>query len=114
MNQMFLLTDKLNDLPAWFYLSFPQLKIINIERPNYRMREEFIRQMAVYFSGYREADADQKQTFLDRFVGQTEGFTYTDLNHVRILAQKQKFDVQHVDQAVMLYRHGVQENPWTK
>ena len=78
------------------------------------MREEFIRQMAVYFSGYREADADQKQTFLDRFVGQTEGFTYTDLNHVRILAQKQKFDVQHVDQAVMLYRHGVQENPWTK
>ena len=26
VNQMFLLTDKLNDLPAWFYLAFPQLK----------------------------------------------------------------------------------------
>ena len=114
VNQMFLLTDKLNDLPAWFYLAFPQLKIINIEKPNYRAREEFIRQMAVYFNGYQTAQPQQQKVFLDRFVGQTEGFTYTDLNNVRIIAQKQRYGIQHVDRAVMLYRHGVQENPWTQ
>ena len=114
VNQMFLLTDKLNDLPAWFYLAFPQLKIIHIEKPDYRTREEFIRQMAGYFNGYQTAEPEQKKIFLDRFVGQTEGFTFTDLNNVRIIAQKQRYGIQHVDRAVMLYRHGVQENPWTQ
>ena len=75
-NQMYLLTDKLNDLPAWFSLSFPQLKIINIERPDYRGRESFIREMASYFNGYQNAGPEAQRRFLDQFVGQTEGLTF--------------------------------------
>lgn len=113
-NQLFLLTDKLNDLPAWFYMSFPKLKIINVEKPNYQMREKFIRQMASYFSGVQGASYEQLKDFVNRFVGQTEGFTYQDMNNIRIIAQKQGLGIHDVDKAIMLYRYGVQENPWTQ
>ena len=113
-NQLYLLTDKLNDLPAWFSLSFPQLKIIHIERPDYRGRESFIREMAHYFSGYREAGPEVRRRFLDQFVGQTEGLTFLDLNNIRMIAMKQRLGVRSIDRAIMLYRHGVQVNPWTR
>ena len=113
-NQMYLLTDKLNDLPAWFSLSFPQLKIINIERPDYRGRESFIREMAAYFNGYQNAGPEAQRRFLDQFVGQTEGLTFMDLNNIRMIAIKQRLGVQNIDKAIMLYRHGVQVNPWTQ
>lgn len=113
-NQMFLLTDKLNDLPAWFYMSFPQLKIINVEKPNYRLREVFISQMSAYFAGAQNASLEQMKNFVNHFVGQTEGFTYMDMYNIRVVAQKQGLGVSDVDKAIMLYKHGVQENPWTQ
>lgn len=112
-NQLFLLTDKLNDLPAWFSISFPQLKVIHLERPDYRERELFVRGISSYFRGYQEAGEEMRKRFLDRCVGQTEGLTYTDLNHIRLIASRQRIEVEQVDKAIMLYRHGIRDNPWT-
>lgn len=111
-NQMFLLTDKRNDLPAWFYLSFPQLKIISVEKPNYRAREYFVRQLMPHFSGYGQTTQEQRARCIEQFVGKTEGLTFTDLNHVRLIAQEQHIPLWSIEKAILLYRYGVQENPW--
>ena len=42
-NKLLLIADKINDLPAWYYLSHPSLKAIDIPRPDYRLREQIIK-----------------------------------------------------------------------
>lgn len=111
-NKLFLLVDKLNDMPAWFSISFPQLKVINIERPNYQLRESFIRNISQYFTGFEQASPEAQKRFVDKFVGQTEGLSFLDLNNIREIAMKYRFSSQNVDKAIMLYRYGVQDNPW--
>ncbi len=113
-NQLYLLTAKLNDLPAWFTMSFPQMKVINIERPNYRDREVFIQNMASFFTDYAQAGQESRKLFLDQFVGRTEGLTYLDLNNIRMLAASNRVSIRNVDRVILLYRHGIYENPWTQ
>lgn len=111
-SRIILLTDKLNDLPAWFYVGVPKLKVIQITRPNYRLREQYIREMGSYIPGYADMEETERQGFLDRFVGLSEGFTLTDLNHVIRIMGQYRLKAGRVEQAVMFYRHGVTENPW--
>ncbi|MCR5734340.1 MAG: AAA family ATPase [Lachnospiraceae bacterium] len=113
-NQLFMIADKLNDLPAWYYLSHPSLKNIEIPRPDYRMRGFIIDGYAANYPGYNEASEDEKNRFKDTFVGATEGFTTQDIARVFQLARISDLNVNSVDKAILLYKHGVTENPWMK
>ena len=111
-NQLFLIADKLNDLPAWYSLTHPALKNINIPKPDYRMRGQIISSYAVNFPGYPEASQEDKKNFLDGFVGSSEGFTTQDIARVFQIARMNNLDVHGIDKAILLYKHGVQDNPW--
>ena len=113
-NELFLIADKINDLPAWFYLSHPSLKNIEIPKPDFRMRSQLIDCYASSYPGFNEATETEKSFFLDTFVGSTEGFTNRDLGRVIQIAQMERIGVNNVDKAILLYKHGVQENPWMK
>ena len=43
LNAIYLIVNKLNDLPAWFFLDNPAVKVINITTPGREEREAFIR-----------------------------------------------------------------------
>ena len=113
-NQLFLIADKINDLPAWYYLSHPSLKNINIPKPDYRMRGQIIAGYAANFPGYKEATDDERKLFNEVFVGSTESFTTQDIARVFQIAKFSNLDIHGIDKAILLYKHGVQDNPWLK
>lgn len=113
-NQLYLIADKLNDLPAWYSLSHPSLKNINIPKPDYRMRGQIISSYASNFPGYMQADPDERKLFTDTFVGSTEGFSTQDIARVFQIARMNRQDIRNIDKAILLYKHGVQDNPWLK
>lgn len=113
-NQLFLIADKLNDLPAWYSLTHPALKNINIPKPDYRMRGQIISSYATSFPGYSNASPDEQKIFNDAFVGSSEGFSTQDIARVFQIARMNNQDIRSIDKAIMLYKHGVQDNPWLK
>ena len=113
-NQLFLIADKLNDLPAWYSLTHPALKNINIPKPDYRMRSQIIISYAANFPGYPNATQEDQKIFNDTFVGSSEGFSTQDIARVFQIARMNNQDIHSIDKAIMLYKHGVQDNPWLK
>lgn len=112
--KIFLLTDKLNDLPVWFYYDFPLVKVVPISKPDYIMRDGIIRSIADRIAGYSQMNHAEKENFIRRFVGSTEGMIVRDLVMVYQIAIQQHIDAYHIDDAVMLHKYGVKDNPWTK
>ncbi len=113
-NQLFLIADKINDLPPWYYLSHPSLKNINIPKPDYLTRGQIIAGYSANFPGYSEASAEERKVFNEVFVGSTEGFTTQDIARVFQIAKISNLDIHGIDKAILLYKHGVQDNPWLR
>lgn len=111
-NQLYLIADKLNDLPAWYSLTHPALKNINIPKPDYRMRGQIINSYASNFPGYSTASPEEQQNFTDTFVGSSEAFSTQDIARVFQIAKFNNQNIHSIDKAIMLYKHGVQDNPW--
>ena len=113
-NQLYLIADKINDLPAWFYLTHPALKGIEIPKPDFRMRNQIVSGYATNFPGYINASDEEKNAFVNTFVGASEGFTTQDIARVFQLAKIGNLTINSVDKAILLYKHGVTDNPWLK
>lgn len=121
-NLMVFLVNKANDLPAWFFLDNPNVKIIKLSNPSKEEREALIKGMnfqtffdgKVYAaeSGYYEEHPDELERIQDRFVALTEGFSFTELNGLRRLCKKQCEHIKDMCSVIDLYKFGVKENPW--
>lgn len=90
------------------------LKNINIPKPDYRMRGQIINSYASTFPGYSNATPDEQKIFNDTFVGSSEGFSTQDIARVFQIARMNNQDIRSINKAIMLYKHGVQDNPWLK
>jgi len=142
-NLLIMLVDKTNDLPAWFCLNNPNVKILHLSTPGKEEREAFVKGEAfqsffrkdVYEAeigtfrvspeereqlGDEEADSLEKkrkkelEKIQDKFVGMTEGFTFLELNDLRALCQNEGISIAKMYEVVDLYRYGIRENPWTR
>lgn len=123
-NILVLIVNKVNDLPAWFYLNNPASKSITLSYPTKEEREALVKgeNFRSFFApdiyardsaAYEEAP-DELLKIQDRFVGLTEGFSFTELNALRRLCKSEKFPIARMTDVVDLYRYGVKENPWHK
>lgn len=121
-NLLLFLTNKVNDLPTWFYLNNPDVKTINVTTPDAQARLEFVsgNQLAQFFQ--RDIYAEDMRFYADnpsqldklqkKFVGLTEGFSYTDLIGMRTLCYREHYRIAHLASVVDLYRYGIKENKW--
>lgn len=112
LNRLYLLADKLNDIPAWFYLGVPQIKSISIPKPDYRIRTDVIEKLFTGFPGTEKMDLFARKEVVDRFVGLTDGLSLIDIDNIRLLMVDRNIEFGNIEKAVQLYRHGVQDNPW--
>ena len=123
-NIVIMLVNKANDLPAWFYLNNPDVKTIHIPTPDNQARMEFVSgdNLEAFFSA-EVWQEDRPQTEDDqarliklqkRFVGMTEGFTYTDLIGMRTLSRNEGYRLSQLPSVVEFYRYGIRENKWNK
>ena len=121
-NVVVLIVNKLNDLPTWFYLNNPDVKVVNIPTPTAEMRMEFVsgERMKQFFhpSVYErdmqvlQSNPDQLDKILKKFVGITEGFSYSDHIGLRTLCYNEEYHIPQLANVVDLYRYGIKENKW--
>ncbi len=121
-NLLILLVQKLNDLPAWFYLNNPLCKTIRIEAPDREERKRLISGKAwpTFFDStvYRtdmpfyEEHPEELTRLREKFVGLTEGLTFTELDAMRRLSKREQTPIRDLCAIVDLYKYGIKENPW--
>ena len=121
-NQIVILVDKLNDLPAWLYLNNPLCKSILLEAPDREERKRLISgpAFATFFDStvyrtdmpYYQAHPAELTRLQEKFVGLTEGMTFTDLDAMRRLSKREGTAIRDLCTIVDLYKYGVKENPW--
>jgi len=121
-NLVVMIVNKVNDVPAWFYLDNPNVKTINIGTPSKEEREALIKgeNFKTFFAAdvfdedypYYEKHPDELDRVQDRFVGLTEGFSFTEINGLRRLCKNEHTRIRQMSSVVDLYRYGVKENPW--
>ena len=122
-NLLILLVSKLNDLPAWFYLNNPSCKTIVLEAPDREERKRLISGSAwpTFFDStvYRtdmpfyEEHPEELNRLRERFVGLTEGLTFTELDAMRRLSKQECTPIRDLCTIVDLYKYGIKENPWS-
>ena len=121
-NLVVMIVNKVNDVPAWFYLDNPNVKTVSIGTPSKEEREQLIKgeNFASFFAAnifdedypYFEVHPDELEKIQDRFVGLTEGFSFTEINGLRRLCKNEKTRIRQMSSVIDLYRYGIKENPW--
>ena len=122
-NLLILLVNKLNDLPAWFYLNNPVCKILELDAPSREERKRMLegQNLAGFFSGtvyrrdmpYYSEHPEELERIRERFVGLTEGLSLTELEEMRLLSKQEETPIRDLCSIVDLYKYGIRENPWS-
>jgi len=113
-NLMFIVCDKVNDVPAWFYLNNPKVKSLLLTLPSREERKIYIDNYFETFLGSNEVNENDIEKIKRNFVGLTEGFRNSELNSLKKLMEKENISITDIGDAVTLYKYGIKENPWTK
>lgn len=123
-NLLILITNKANDIPAWFYLQNPNVKMITLSAPSKEEREALVKSpnFPSFFAGevymqdnpYYTEHPDELEKIQDKFVALTEDFSFTEINVLRRLCKNEKIRMQNLCDVIDLYKYGIRENPWKK
>ncbi len=121
-NLLILVVGKVNDLPPWFYLSNPNVKLITIGTPAREEREAllegdglrsfFTRRAWQREEAHYQAHPEELDKLRAHFVGLTEGLSFTELMGLRTLCVNEDIPVHELASVVDLYKFGIRENPW--
>ena len=121
-NIVVMIVNKVNDVPAWFYLDNPNVKTVSISTPSKEEREALVKgeNFASFFAAdvfdedypYYEEHPDELEKVHDKFVGLTEGFSFTEINGLRRLCKNERTHIRQMSSIIDLYRYGVKDNPW--
>lgn len=121
-NLVVMIVNKINDIPAWFYHENPNVKVITISAPAKEEREQLVKgpNFASFFNatvygediGFYENHPAELVKIQDKFVGLTEGFTFTEINGLRRLSKNERTRISQLPAVVDLYKFGIKENPW--
>ena len=124
-NLIILVVNKLNDLPAWFYLNNPSVHTVTISKPTLSEREKFIggSNFRSFFSDDRWKECTKlykdKNEELDKIKKNaaviTDGLMYSDLISISKISSSLRFDIKDLKSAVDVFKYGiVDQNPWNK
>ncbi len=123
-NLLILIANKANDIPAWFYLQNPGVKMITLSAPAREEREALVK--SANFPSFFAADVynedspyyrdhpEELARLQDQFVALTEGFSFTEINGLRRLCKNEKIRVRDLCDVIDLYKYGIRENPWKR
>ena len=112
-NLLFFLTDKENDLPAWFTLDNYFVKTISIPKPFENERKKIASVILnMFFEDYEKLSFKKKNDVLKTFVSQTAGLHTKDIIAIAQLAKEEKLSSIEILEAIRRYKIGVSENLW--
>jgi ATP-dependent Clp protease ATP-binding subunit ClpA len=114
-NLLFLVTEKLNDLPPWLYLNNPQAKALQIDLPDLHERKRFFNIMRENFhrgENLTQADALEKTRLA--FCDLSSGMTNIDLENIRSISVSEQVDILDMKNIIQRYKYGIVESEWDK
>lgn len=113
-NLLFLIVEKVNDIPTWFYLNNPYVRTLTISRPEKKVRAAVINARIDTLAGTKELTPDERKKAEDEFVALTNGMTLVELFGIFSLCQQKKCTVFRIREAVKMFRYGETESQWDK
>lgn len=113
-NLLFLIVEKVNDIPAWFYLNNPYVRTLTISRPEKEVRAAVINARIDTLAGAKELAPSDRRKAEDGFVALTDGMTLVELFGIFSLCQQKGYTIFQIREAVKLFRYGETESHWDK
>lgn len=103
-NIVVLITNKQNDLPAWFFLNNPTVKTLNIGYPSAEERRALLDDnnlpsffaSDIYQSQLGDFTPEDLEKLKNRFVARTEGFTNFEMANLRNLSRAQRTNMHEL------------------
>lgn len=122
-NLVIMLVNKQNDLPAWFCIDNPSVKVLNVGYPTSSERMQMLsteRGFKSFFARsivqeeYEETASDPQNVdnLVKRFVARTEGFSNYEITNLKNLCRNTKTHIRDLCSVIDLYTYGIQETPW--
>ena len=111
-NILFMVTDKANDVPAWFFLNNPSIRTINIPLPDYFIRKLYIESFADDFEAEPIPTGDDLLAAQKNFLRLTDGLKICELESLQRLMNDNGISLQDISTGVSRFKHGVDKNPW--
>lgn len=109
INTLVLVVDKFNDIPAWFYLSNPNVRMITIPNPDRSIRAAYIDK---YFSIFKNDSDPDVQKNKGKFIDLTDGMKILELTEIRRLFEKEKENIADISEVVSIFKYGFKDNKW--
>lgn len=107
---VYMVAEKMNDIPSWFFINNPFFKSISIPLPDSDLRSEFIEYI---YDDFCCISSDENKTeVIKKLAHITEGMKCVEINGLANLCDKQQFGIGAIDDAASLYKYGIKENPW--
>lgn len=113
-NLLFLIVEKVNDIPTWFYLNNPYVRTLTISRPEKEIRAAVIDARMDRLKDADTLDRAARKAAVDEFVALTDGMTLVDLFGVFALCQQKAYSVHRIRDAIKMFRYGETESHWDK
>lgn len=113
-NLLFLIVEKVNDIPIWFYLNNPYVRTLTISRPEKEVRAAVINARIDNMIGAEELAPAERKKAQEEFVALTNGMTLIELFGIFSLCQQKKYTVLQIREAVKMFRYGEIESQWDK
>ena len=111
-NILFMVTDKSNDVPAWFFLNNPSIRTINIPLPDYYIRKLYIESFSDDFEAEPRPKGDDLLAAQKNFLRLTDGLKICELESLQKLMNDNGISLQEISSGVSKFKHGVDKNPW--
>lgn len=109
-NLLIMVTNKVHELPTWFYRYAPFVRSVEIELPDERLRKSLFQTHANYYQDWNQLEEDDREKLLLRLLQRTEGMSCMELDG--ILTAAEGLPVHSIEEQIYSYRHGKKENPW--
>jgi len=114
LNNIFWFVDKINDLPTWYTLNNPKIKIIGISKPDNKEREIVIKKLIKHLNFNDDLDDQKIESYINTFIDQTERMYNRDIVDIVQFISEEKIDIKNINEAIRGYKLGVVENRWSK
>jgi ATP-dependent Clp protease ATP-binding subunit ClpB len=110
-NPIIWLTEGERDLPAWLTVGMERVRTIAVPTPGLADRTKAARFFAPIVAG-AGAPIPADDPDVTRFAARTDDMTLHAMREIARLAADRHMSMREIDDAIRIYRIGVDENPW--
>jgi hypothetical protein len=112
-NNIVFITEKVNDVPFWFYFNNPYVKSVLIGLPTIEERKVYFDNEFENMHGHEAIKSDaEKEEISQMFVGYTDGLKTIEIEALLKLLNQELIPIKKLPEAVSLFKYGIRKNPW--